>query len=332
MISTAERLVKKSIEVFLLAIEIYNKPTIHYRVEGFALFIINAWELMLKAHLIKRDGEQAIYFKDKPNRTISVENCIRKVFTNDRDPLVINLIKLIELRNLSTHFITEEYESIYTPLFQANILNFENKIKLFHGIDISDYIPKNFLTLSPTLNALDETKIRGKYSDEIASRLLDASTKINKLASENGDRFAIRIEHFYYQTKNKNEATEKFILDTDSNLEHVRIIKEVQDPNKTHKYSASDCINNINKLITRSKIKLFFKSNEVLFNKFHFNALVKYFDLKNKPDFCFKYTRNSKKDSTYYQYTYSQKTIDFLFDELKKDPKNLLTNTIRQKQ
>lgn len=45
---------KKSIEAFLLAIEIYNKPTIKYRVEGFALFAINAWELMLKAYLIKK--------------------------------------------------------------------------------------------------------------------------------------------------------------------------------------------------------------------------------------------------------------------------------------
>ena len=54
MQSTAERLVDKSIEVFLLAIEIYNKPTIKYRVEGFALFVVNAWELMLKAHLINK--------------------------------------------------------------------------------------------------------------------------------------------------------------------------------------------------------------------------------------------------------------------------------------
>ncbi|EGP5501286.1 DUF3644 domain-containing protein, partial [Enterococcus faecium] len=48
-----KRLVSKSIEAFLMGMEIYNKPTIHYRVEGFSFFICNAWELMLKAHLIK---------------------------------------------------------------------------------------------------------------------------------------------------------------------------------------------------------------------------------------------------------------------------------------
>ena len=49
---------------FMMAIEIYNKPTIHYRVEGFSFFICNAWELMLKAHIINKFGEDKIYYKD----------------------------------------------------------------------------------------------------------------------------------------------------------------------------------------------------------------------------------------------------------------------------
>ena len=102
-----EKLLEKSKECFVLAIEIYNKPTIRYRVEGFALFICNAWELMLKAHLIRRDGLGSIYFKDNPTRTISLEGCLRKIYTNEKTPLRRNLEKIIELRNTSTHFITK---------------------------------------------------------------------------------------------------------------------------------------------------------------------------------------------------------------------------------
>ena len=51
MEDTVKRLVDKSIESFLMAIEVYNKPTIHYRIEGFSMFICNAWELLLKAQL-----------------------------------------------------------------------------------------------------------------------------------------------------------------------------------------------------------------------------------------------------------------------------------------
>ena len=43
----SKRLVDKSIEAFIMGLEIYNKPTIKYRIEGFSFFICNAWELML---------------------------------------------------------------------------------------------------------------------------------------------------------------------------------------------------------------------------------------------------------------------------------------------
>ena len=54
-----EQLLEKSKEAFLMAIEVYNKPTIRYRLEGFSFFICNAWELMLKAHLINKEGENS---------------------------------------------------------------------------------------------------------------------------------------------------------------------------------------------------------------------------------------------------------------------------------
>lgn len=72
------KLIDKAKEAFILAIEIYNKPTIKYRVESFSFLICNAWELMLKAHLLKRDGDTSIYFKDNPSRTLSLENCVKK--------------------------------------------------------------------------------------------------------------------------------------------------------------------------------------------------------------------------------------------------------------
>ena len=58
-----DKLLEKSKEAFIMAIEIYNKPTIKYRVEGFSFFICNAWELMLKAYLMKRDGANSIITK-----------------------------------------------------------------------------------------------------------------------------------------------------------------------------------------------------------------------------------------------------------------------------
>lgn len=103
--TTSERLVDKAKEAFVMAIEIYNKPSITYRLEGFSFFICNAWELMLKAYLVNKLGTNSIYYSDKPNRTISLENCVQKIFTNAKAPLRKNLEKVIELRNTSTHLL-----------------------------------------------------------------------------------------------------------------------------------------------------------------------------------------------------------------------------------
>jgi hypothetical protein len=51
---TYDRLIQKSEEAFLLAVELYNRPTIRYHVEGCSFFLCNAWELMLKAYMIKK--------------------------------------------------------------------------------------------------------------------------------------------------------------------------------------------------------------------------------------------------------------------------------------
>jgi len=71
VIEFKEKLMEKSSEAFILGIEMYNKATIKYRIEGFAIFIFNAWELMLEAHLLNI-GEN-IYYKGTPNRTIILE-------------------------------------------------------------------------------------------------------------------------------------------------------------------------------------------------------------------------------------------------------------------
>ena len=83
--TTVSRLINKAKEAFVMAIEIYNKPSIQYRLEGFSFFICNAWELMLKAHIINKYGEEAVYYMDKKNRTISALSVGRAVFERKKN-------------------------------------------------------------------------------------------------------------------------------------------------------------------------------------------------------------------------------------------------------
>lgn len=150
------KMVDKSIEAFILGLEVYNKPTIKYRIEGFSFFICNAWELMLKAEMIKNGI--SIYFKDKPDRTLSLNETISNIYPDKYTRIRLNLSKIIDLRNISTHFITQDYELKYAPLFQACVLNYIQEIMRFHDVDITKYIPQNFLTISATIDPLTNGK------------------------------------------------------------------------------------------------------------------------------------------------------------------------------
>lgn len=316
--TTCERLVDKAKEAFVMAIEIYNKPSINYRLEGFSFFICNAWELMLKAHMINKFGENSIYYPDKPNRTISLENCVQKIFTNEKAPLRKNLEKVIELRNTSTHFITEEYEAVYIPLLQACVFNFVDKMREFHEVDMTRVIPENFITLSVRLKSLNETEIRGKYTEQVAEKLITVQQTLEPMIEENNNAFAIRVEHYHYLTKDKNQATEFYHIEKEA-ADGVRILKELKDPNDTHKYNAKSCIKEINKRIQKEGIPLLFNGAEVEMNMYHFNHFTKYFGMKENEKLCFTYLI-----STQPQYSYSQQAIDFIFEEIKKAPSTIL--------
>lgn len=310
------KLIDKSIEAFILAIEIYNKPTIKYRVEGFSFLICNAWELMLKAHMIKKFGPDSIYFKDNPDRTLSLLDCVKKVFTNNKDPLRLNLEKIIELRNTSTHFITEEYEMIYFPLFQSNVLNFSNKMLDFHDKDVTEYVPENFLVLNVSVNAINNSSLIAKYPKEIAEKLINKKKEINKMSSDiQNEKFALIIEHHFYLEKNKSKATASFKIDNSAETA-IAIFKDYKDPNKTHPYNAKRAIKEINKRLKRAKI-------DMELNMYQFLLFVDYFALKSDKRYCYIFYTSENAGPTY---KYSQQAIDLVVNEIKKDPENIISN------
>ena len=314
-----EKLIEKSKEAFVMAVEIYNKPSIKYRIEGFSFFICNAWELMLKAHLIKKSGIESIYYKDNTERTITLENCLQKIFTNEKTPLRRNLMKIIELRNTSTHFVTEEYEMVYIPLFQACVLNFVEKMQEFHGVDMTEVVPQNFLTLAISMKALDENEIRAKYPEEIAKKLIDTHNQLEPMIAENNQSFAIKIEHLHYITKDKSKATSFVYVDKDAEA-GVKIIKELKDPNNTHKYTMKNAIKEINRRLQSMGI-------DFVINQYIFDLFNKAYGIKENEKYCYVHRQYAQPS-----YTYSMHTIELIVGEIEKDSENIVERLKKTKK
>ena len=319
-----KKLLQKSNEAFILAIEIFNKPTISYRVEGFSFFICNAWELLLKARIIFVKGEERIYFKDNPNRTISIENCIREIFSNDKDPLRINLEKIIELRNTSTHFITEEYEQIYVPLFQACVRNYGNKLLEFFNIDITEQISSNFLNLSMKISDINPEEIQARYPKQIAEKLLDTLSRIENFQKEiENENFAVFIHHNFYITKNEKLAAAKISISKNADTSAF-VLRESKDRQAECPYTTKKIIDIINRWIKRDGLKFVnpkakkeYKAN--VFNTACFQTFIKFYGMKNESKYCYKYDRTSQAS-----YSYSDAALNFIYSEIKKNPEGVM--------
>ncbi len=324
MTDIVEKLLEKSQEAFIVGIELYNKPTIQYRVEGFSFFICNAWELMLKAYLLREKGEQAIYYKDNPSRTISLDNCIRLVFTNDKDPLRKNLEQIIELRNTSTHFITEEYEQIYVPLFQANVLNYNDTLLRFFDVDITDKLGINFLTLSVKLSEFSEESIKARYPKQMAARILKAMTKVGREISKTENmKYAISVRHDFYITRDVKSATTRFAITKDAE-QAAFILKERHDMQNECPYRMKECLGFINDRIRKQKIGFINPaahddSKKSNFNSFCFDLFVKFYNIKGNEKYCYVYRGNQIPT-----YTYSMAAIDMIVEQIKKDPEHII--------
>lgn len=312
----AKKMVEKSIEAFIMGIEIYNKPTIKYRVEGFSFFICNAWELMLKAQML--NVKKSIYYKDNPDRTLSLHDVIQRVYPDKNTKLRLNLEKIIDLRNISTHYITQDYETKYAPLFQACVINFINQLNRFHNENITDYIPQNFLAISASYEQLTNEQIKVKYPPEIAEKFIKKANEIDVLSEEyHSDKFSINIKQNLLITKKSSEADFKVKISNKSN-NNVEIVKDLKDPSDTHKYSYKSVIEVVKERLKKRKILLDYSKG---FNSYVLNMIIDFYDIKKEKKYAYKHVIGKQSS-----YTYSQQFIDFIINEIKKDPQHFVEN------
>lgn len=132
-----ERLIVKSKEAFMSSINRLNNKDSTYRTESICIFLCNAWELMLKAYLLKKGGYEKICYKRKGS-FIVLSECINRVFTNEQDPLREDLKIIKDNRNLAIHFVINKEQEFLQYKINSCIVNFINKMRDFHEIYLDE--------------------------------------------------------------------------------------------------------------------------------------------------------------------------------------------------
>lgn len=160
-------LLQKSVSSIVSAIEIYNKPNFLYREESFSILAINAWELLLKAKMLKEANNKlsSIYAKEhrtnadgsKSEKKYVPKNRagnprtvgLYKAITRLREEYSVNLDSscgenvdlLVEIRDNAIHFrnddklLSKKVQEIGT----ANLKNYLALIKTWFNYDLSEY-------------------------------------------------------------------------------------------------------------------------------------------------------------------------------------------------
>lgn len=322
-----QRLLDKSVEAFILAVELYNRPSIKYHVEGCAFFLCNAWELMLKAYIVRRDGEQAIYYKDNPDRTITLANCLDLVFTNRNDPLRENLAKVLDLRNTSTHFVTDEFEIFYGPILQASVKNFDEKLKELHDRDISDDIPENYLILSVKRDIIDPERIRAKYSPAVAEKILLMNNSVAIGAGEDGNaRYSGFYETSFSIVRDPKKADLSVRIEKEAKP-GITVVKEVQRVQDKYPFTTKFAIEAVRKRLKKYGVTTMVAGSPKDFNSYHWQEFSKLYGFKSDERYGFNRALSSEKSTSF---VYSQQAIELVVEVIKQDPVHAIDSVIEK--
>lgn len=301
------RLLDRSLHAFLLALEMYNRPTQRYRLEAFCIMAINAWELLLKAELIIKEGEAAIYYKDDSSRTLSIRDVLQLVITHHNDPVRVNIEYMINLRDQAVHLLIPELQFDISRLFQANVFNYIQRYQAITGTQDRDIFGAGLVSLMIDSHHVQPDVIRAKYSEITEQTVSEFLERFQHTEKELASRaFAIPIDYRLVLTKRQNQGD--IVLSTGNTGISSVLVEVPRDVNQTHPYLQKDVVAKVNERLAGRV--------ERRFTSYDFQAIL----LKEKR------IRSSNSNEFYYLikrpilHRYSDKCIHFIVDKIMNAP------------
>ncbi len=238
-----EKLVGRSLDAFTLALEVYNRPSMKNRVEAFAIMMVNAWELLLKAEILKVDGYERIFYDG--NKSISITDSINRRL-QQKDPVRINLETLVDLRDQAVHLLIPELQPQLSRLFQATVLNYQTRYRNEMGNSPLSGQSVGMLSLVIDGPAPEITLIQKLYGKYAAASVAKFIRNFENLSKEvDSAEFSIPIDYRLALVKREDESD--LSLSVGDVGKGAIIITKTKDPDVTHPYHMKTAISEINR-------------------------------------------------------------------------------------
>jgi len=258
--SEKKKLIGKSREAALSAVQIYNNPLTTFKTESFIVLFNLAWTYLLHAYYRGKKIDYK-YYEIKNVRKRYVRNSdgtikywdLMQCITDSNCPLdehtVNNLKFLIGLRNEIVHRSVPELDSFLSARYQACALNYNYYLKKFYGEKNS---LDNNLALSLQFAELDyeqQSIIKDKKKQIPKNIQTYIATFDRGLSEENlsNDRFSYKLLFIKVNAKRVGQADRVIeFIDPKSDLAK-NISKEywVKEDREKPKYSATQVIKKV---------------------------------------------------------------------------------------
>lgn len=179
------------------AVEIYNKPTVEYREQTFALLVVNAWEVLLKARIVQQNGNKlsSIYRRDSDGRkyrrnssgdtlTIDIVKALRA--TSLPKDVRGNIEGLVNIRNRAAHMgiLHPDLQHRVLQYGTASVRNFITLSERWFGIQVR-------LPYLLPLGLLGSVASTSKPPNQQQRKLLERLDSISKSHSVRNSDYAV---------------------------------------------------------------------------------------------------------------------------------------------
>lgn len=302
-----ERLIR-SREAMILAVQIFNSGALNFKTEVFAVLANIAWTYLLH-EFYERKG---IAITQKDGRSLLLSQMIEKPDCPLTEGIRNNLCALKIIRDDVEHKILGKSDTKWQGLFQACCLNFDKTIRALFGDDLSLTHDLAFALQFSKMDVeqlalLDKYEIPG-HIDAIDARL-DALVDQEKMADL---EYQFRVV-YTLDAATKNRAHFEFVRPDSAEGKEIR--------NVLVQYKAADHLfpykpTQVWKMVSERTGKKFTSHN-------HTQAW-KFFDVRPKNNV--KQPENTNREYCIYHpthgdYTYSEKWVDRLVEEVSDDTK-----------
>lgn len=324
----ARALLTRSRDNMMLALELYNRPFLANRLDGFALLFTTAWDQLIKARVIEKDGEDAIFMSGpahgRHRATYHIRHHLQLLY-KETDPVRRNLERIVFYRDEAAHLLMPELQPVVSRLFQAGILNYAKQFEDFAG---QPFLPPTAVGLLSLVGDMSEPKVamlRSNYGAAIGDEVMALATTLEEdIRTANDGRFAIPVDIKLIFAKKNEDGGWIQIADSASTYDDLRkavVIAKPVDREATHPYTEADAIARLMELLRAAlspedlgAILVARKDGHAILNAYCFRAMVwkqKWRNANNE----FHY-KNTKPEYHYY----SEEAVDTLAKRMAKEP------------